>query len=300
MTKFLFIYNPVAGHFSLQNLDYVIEYFQQRNTLIIPYRTTKDNQALVKFFQEIQPDGVLIAGGDGTLSQVIQILMRHQIKVPAAVLPFGTSNDFAASLGIYNEKKNLEKYFDRIIFEQKTQWIDVGKATKDEDETYFINVASAGMFTSIAHEVDPEEKHRFGKFAYYAHGLTEISNLHSMKLTIRTEKDSYDVDAFFFIITNSNTAGGLDNIVPMAKIDDGYFDLIAVQKCSIKQFLILTQKVLSRKLDFTEEKLFHIQAQNFQIIPKESFVIESDLDGEKGLNLPLTIQVMTKALEFFI
>ena len=147
MKKFVLIYNPVSGKAAFKSrLDNILEAFQQRDCMLIIYRTKKDNSGLGDFIREADPDGLLAAGGDGTLHEVVNLLMREHIELPVAILPSGTSNDFATYLGVDADQ---EAYFDHIAA-GRTRKVDLGLVGSE----YFVNVASAGMVTSIAHEVD--------------------------------------------------------------------------------------------------------------------------------------------------
>ena len=77
MKKFVLIYNPVSGKAAFKSrLDNILEAFQQRDCMLIIYRTKKDNSGLGDFIREADPDGLLAAGGDGTLHEVVNLLMR--------------------------------------------------------------------------------------------------------------------------------------------------------------------------------------------------------------------------------
>ena len=96
------IYNPVSGHALFKGkLDGLIELFQQHEIMLCPYRTCgkgKDN--IGHFLREIRPNGVIAAGGDGTVHTVVNAMLEADMDVPLGILGSGTSNDFATYLGI--------------------------------------------------------------------------------------------------------------------------------------------------------------------------------------------------------
>ena len=142
MREFILFYNPVSGHAAFKKkLDWMIDAFQKRNMILIPYRTQKEgNQDFIEFVREIQPEGLVAAGGDGTVHEMVNLMMHHDLNLPLAIVGSGTSNDFATYLHI---NEDMERYFDRIAA-GTTRRIDLGRVGK----TYFINVASAGSMTS--------------------------------------------------------------------------------------------------------------------------------------------------------
>ena len=291
MKKILLAYNPVSGNAAFKkNLDEVAEKFQQRNILLTLYRTRAEN-FYAEFIDAVKTsgaEGVIAAGGDGTLHTVINYLMKSKINLPVGILGSGTSNDFATHLEI-----DAENYFN-VIAENKIRPVDLGLVNGRE---YFINVASAGFLTSIAHEVDSAQKNSLGKFAYYIHGLGEIPNFKSVPLKISADGKNFEIEAFLFLVLNSSAVASIKKISNVAKIDDGKLDFLALKKCSPRHLINLTKKILSGNCIDDDENIFYLQAKNFEISSPEKLI--SDLDGEIGDALPLKISTVPKALNFF-
>ena len=292
MKKILLVYNPVSGGANFKkNLDETIEKFQRRNILLTIYRTRADLTA--EEFAEVVKisgaEGVIAAGGDGTLHAVINWLKKSEINLPVGIIGSGTSNDFATYLEI-----DAENYFDAIA-ENKIRPVDLGFVNGKD---YFINVASAGVFTSIAHEVDARQKNSLGKLAYYLHGIGEIPKFKSVPLKISADGKNFEVDAFLFLVLNSSAVAGLKKITAATKIDDGKLDFIALKKCSPRSLINLAQKIFSGKCIDFDENIFYIQAKTFEINSPEKLI--SDLDGEIGETLPLKIETVPHAINFFV
>ena len=160
MKKFLLAYNPVSGDAMFKKkLDDIINRFQSRDCIVIPYRTKKESYDpfFAACIHELNADGVIAAGGDGTLHKIINMMLKENLDIPVGIIPSGTSNDFASYLVI---EDNFDQYIENICV-GKAQYVDVGSV----GDEYFINVASAGMMTSVAHEVDTRLKNTFGKLA---------------------------------------------------------------------------------------------------------------------------------------
>ncbi|MBR0285365.1 MAG: acylglycerol kinase family protein, partial [Selenomonadaceae bacterium] len=113
MRRLALAYNPVSGNATFKNrLDEMIEAFQRRGILLYLYRTKKDgNGELVDFLREARAEGVLAAGGDGTLHEVVNLVVKEGLDIPVGIIGSGTSNDFATYLNI---NENMEAYFDCI------------------------------------------------------------------------------------------------------------------------------------------------------------------------------------------
>ena len=291
MRKFVLFYNPVSGSAAFKGkLDMMVEAFQRRGALLIPYRTKAGgNEGLIDFVKEVQPDGIIAAGGDGTVHEAANLIMKGRLDLPLGIIGSGTSNDFATYLGI---NEDLESYFD-IIVEGKTRRCDLGLV----GEEYFINVASAGMMTSIAHEVAPSLKNALGKNAYYLKGLGELAKFRSWKLKVTADGESHEVEAYLFIIINSSAVGSMKNVAEGVEVDDGRLDFLAVRKVGVPQLMAVAKDLIAGKPVSEKDAVLHLQAQSFIVSTEEA--LESDLDGEVGPMLPLTVATVAKAIEVY-
>lgn len=291
MKRFVLVYNPVSGHAALRSrLDFMIDAFEKRGCMLIPYRTRLYDTQMADFIREADPVGVLAAGGDGTLKEVVNVLVKNRLDLPIAIIGSGTSNDFVSHLGA---NENIEAYFDRIVV-GKTMASDIGYL----GDEYFVNVASAGMLTSVAHKVNARLKHAMGKAAYYLRGIGELPRFHTLQLHIEADGEVYEAAAYFFVIVNSKVAGGIKNAAPLAKIDDGKLDMVVVRQCSLPDFVTLAAAVISGKMNVSDKNILYIQASSFKVSADEE--AESDLDGERGPLLPLTIKTIPQAIRLFI
>ncbi|MCR5833577.1 MAG: YegS/Rv2252/BmrU family lipid kinase [Selenomonadaceae bacterium] len=290
MKKILLVYNPVSGHAAFKNhLDTVIEKFQRRGILLSVYRTNAEgNYDFAECVRKSDVQGVIAAGGDGTLHAVINWLKKNSLDLPVGVIGSGTSNDFAVHLEL-----NEENYFD-IVAEGRTRPIDLGLVNGKE---YFVNVTSAGVFTSIAHEVNARLKNFLGKSAYYLRGIGELTNFKTVPINILADGKNFSVDAFLFLIINSPSVAGFKKISAVAQIDDGKLDLLAVKKSSPRALMTLAKKILAGEVVQDDECILSIQAQTFEI--SSSAELTSDSDGEAGDKLPLQVDTIKHAINFF-
>ena len=293
MKKILLAYNPVSGSAVFRKkLDKIIESLQRRKILPVIYRTRAENSA-EEFFECVKisdVQGILAAGGDGTLHRVVNWIKNFEINLPVGIIGSGTSNDFATHLKIFD----IEKYFDAVA-ENKIRPIDLGLVKGGE---FFINVASAGVFTSIAHEVDSRQKNALGKIAYYLRGIGELPHFKTVELEVKADEKIFQLDAFLFLVLNSPAVAGMKKITDAAKIDDGKLDFLALKKCSPRKLFTLTQKLFAGKCVNSDPNIFYLQAKNFEI--KSSANLISDLDGEVGETLPIKIETIPKAINFFV
>ena len=288
MKKIVLVYNPVSGKAKFKrSLDNIIGKLQRRGCMVSPYRTTPENKELAEFVRQAAPEGSIVAGGDGTVHEVVNLVMHEGFDVPVGIIGSGTSNDFATYLRL-----DTKAYFDRIA-QGKVMEVDLGKV----GDEYFINVASAGMVTSIAHEVDTKLKNTFGKLAYYVQGLKTLPQFKALDITIRTEDEEIREKAFLFLIVNSSVVASFKNAARQASVQDGKLDLLLVKQCNIAELMTLTAELLAGKDVTGRKEVIYRQAASFQVSCDTQLV--SDLDGELGPELPLKIETIPKALKLF-
>lgn len=291
MKKLILVYNPVSGDALFKyKLDDIFAQFLENDCIIIPYRTRKDNEkSFIDFLHSVDVEGIVISGGDGTVHEIINLMIRHDVNLPIGIIASGTSNDFASFLGI---NEDIDAYI-RAIARGKVMPIDIGQI----GEKYFINVASAGVLTSVAHKVDAGLKNAIGKMAYYLKGLGEIPSFRALDLTIRADNEVLREKVFLFVIINSGTVGSMKNLATNAKINDGKLDMIIVKQCSIPELMALTVELLAGNDITKRNNVTYLQAANIKIESTE--MVESDLDGELGPKLPLEIKTLQGKLNLF-
>ena len=288
MNKIKFIYNPISGSGVIKTkLDHIIERFQRHGITIVPHKLLGKNdiKKVFKEFDQKEFSGIVAAGGDGTLHDVINEIMSKDIKLPLGIIPAGTSNDFASFFGI---PKKLDECID-VIIKQNLQSIDIGKI----NDKYFVNVVAGGILPSIAHKTDKKLKNSMGMLAYYLKAIEEIKNIKPFKIDITIDQQKFSEEIITFLVLNTSVAGGL-RVMPEACIDDGYFNVCLVKNCNIPESAALFIKLL--KGEHTEDKkTICLKGKNIIISSKTK--LEIDIDGEKGHDGPLKIEVLSKALK---
>ena len=287
----MLFYNPVSGHAAFKNkLDWIVEAFQRRGILVVFYRTRREgNEAFIPFVREVNPDGLLVAGGDGTVHEIVNLMMKGSLDLPLGIIGSGTSNDFATYLGVNTD---LEAYLDTIA-SGRTRRVDLGLM----DGTYFINVASGGAMACIAHEVNARIKNSLGKMAYYLKGIGELPKFRYFPLKIEADGAHYELETFLFVIINSPVVGSMKNVANGVAVDDGKLDLLSIGKCSIPKLMSITADLIAGKTVSERENVLHVQAKSFCI--ESGIPVESDIDGECGPMLPLTIETVPRAVAIY-
>ena len=285
-------YNPVSGGGRFKNrLDEVIGHLQEAGLQVLPWRI-RSNQDIADHLPTLDPGGlhtVAAAGGDGTIHGLVNAMMKCGYEVPIAILPEGTANDVAVHLSI----PMLPEEYCRIITDGRLANIDLGKV----NDTYFVNVASAGLLTETAHEVQYRWKNILGRGAYYIKSLEKLQRVHPMRLKMSVDGKKTNMTAAVFLILNGGTAGGFQGLTPESDMNDGLLDFLAIKSLSLPMVTHLLIKFLRGQL-LQDGNTFYCQGRHFTI--ELSSETTTDLDGEIGPSMPWDITVVPSALKIWL
>jgi len=237
MKKVKFIYNPYSGENTIaSDLDKIIMIHQEYEYTIVPYRIGNEYPISDAFFDiDKSYSYVLIAGGDGTIDNVVNEMKKRNIYLPIAIIPAGTANDFANYIGMPHDVYDSCNQ----ILKSNVKNIDIGKI----NDKYFLNVASTGLFTDISQKMDMNLKNTIGKLAYYVKGIEQLPNFRKLKIKVVSEEVLYDGDMYLMLVFNGQTAGNL-KFAYNAKADDGLLDVIIIKAGIMKNILSVFIKML--------------------------------------------------------
>lgn len=289
MRQMRVVYNPLArrGRYVVQ-FDRLAEAAQLRGFCLSLYRLTGQKIDAEQMLLGLTDSSVLVAcGGDGTLQLVANAQVSNDMHIPVGVLPYGTSNDFADSLGLSTDLSKLIEYIDC----DNVGLVDLGQA----GATCFINVFSAGQIIKASHEVERAYKDSLGMLAYYLHTVGQLPGLTSFPLNLKGDI-SEDFDCLLLIIINSTNAGGFKNIAPDADVKDGKLNVIAVKECSFPEMASIFFRVL-RGEHRNHPAVLCATIEQLEIGGPND--VSTDTDGEKAAQLPLAIRVLPRRLPIF-
>ncbi len=286
-----FIYNPASGDGRFGHaLDQIVSIYQKRGYTLIPYRLTFDKNEPEELVDGIENfcHHLLIAGGDGTINYVVNILQTKSIKTPIAVLPAGTANDFASLLGV---PLSIPAAC-RAILSGELREIDLARA----NDLYFVNVFSCGLFTDVSQKTPTRLKHTFGKFAYYFSGMQEFPNFKKLQITVTSKgKEIYSGSSLLFFVFNGQTAGNL-KIARLADIEDGLLDLLVMRDDNIVENIRTVTHFLRLSAPKAYPKgVFHFQGDEMVISSRGNE--STDIDGQPGPSFPIRITCLPGALK---
>ena len=232
---------------------------------------------------------IVVAGGDGTMNEVVNALGRDKNKPKIMYFPTGTVNDFGASLKIpHNFDKQLQ-----LLKKHNVEIVDSGQI----NDKFFNYVCAFGPFTRASYTTSHSEKNRFGKLAYYRRIIDEIPTLaQSYYLDVIVDGERINGYFTYAFIINSTSVGGFKHFMRNDRIDDGYFNLVLVSKTSGKVVRKgIAHLIQGMKDNFNDDDYIFKKFKKLQIITKDK--IQWTLDGEKGPVGSIEVEVIKHNLE---
>lgn len=164
-------------------------------------------------------DCVVIGGGDGTINTAIPALLDSGL--PLGILPLGTANDLAHTLGIGDDPLAAA----RIIVAGRTRTLDLGEANGH----LFLNVASIGLGAELADAVPTAMKRRWGTLAYAAAAFWRLARARRFSATLVHDGRTERIRTLHIAIGNGGRHGGGLIVSAAAEPDDGLLHLCSLE-----------------------------------------------------------------------
>lgn len=228
-------------------------------------------------------DLVIVGGGDGTLNAAAAGLVETQL--PLGIIPLGTANDLARTLGIPVSISEACK----IIATGRNLPIDLGWV----NGKYFFNVASLGLSTQITQRLTKEAKKRWGILAYAATALQVLWQTRPFRAEIRLHGESVQVKAVQISVGNGRFYGGGTPIAKDATIDDQQLDLYSLEIQYWWQIIPILP-AMSRGHQATWPSVIAREAQEIEVSTRHPQPINTD--GEITTQTPAHFRVISQAL----
>lgn len=198
---------------------------------------------------------VIACGGDGTVSEVMNGLMRlpHDQRPALGIVPLGSANDFATSVGLPLEPDAALA----AAMKLGSHPIDVIRVTaKAEDESaisYYVNMTTGGFGAEITSSTPKTLKRMLGGGAYSLMGALKAWRHRSYRGTLHWDGKEEQASLLLLALGNGRQSGGGQVLAPRAKLDDGRLDVLLVK--DFKSVMELT-KLLAELQNFPSDGRF--------------------------------------------
>jgi len=285
----LLIINPKARQGAEAQLDAGLERLQQAGIHVERLNSQSPDESRQAVLQrKAQIDLVIIGGGDGTISSMASTL--HECALPLGLLPLGTANDLARSLGVSDD---LSEAFETIAL-GRCQRIDLGVVNGH----YFFNVAHLGLGVKVTEELTDEVKKQWGVLSYLKALMAALARVKQFKAKISADGVRYRQRSIQMAIGNGRYYGGGNVIDDKTHIDDGKLSLYSLRPQTLWELLTLAP-LLRDGRQHQHKRVFNVQAEQIEIATgRKSMAIHAD--GEPVTHTPAHFSVLSQALEVLV
>ena len=231
-------------------------------------------------------DCAVVGGGDGTLNAAAFGVI--ETGLPLGILPMGTANDLARTLGIPFDLDGAV----RVIAQGKTRRIDLGIVNGQP----FFNVASLGLSAELAQKLTRDIKRRFGRLGYALVALKVLAQARPFRATITSDTESVRVRTLQIAVGNGRFYGGGNAVQRDAAIDDEHLDLYSLE---LKRAWKLA--LMARSFRYGEhgawDEVRAVRAKEFDIRTRRPRPINAD--GEIVTYTPAHFSIKPSAVTVF-
>ncbi len=294
--KYLLLFNPHAANGRALKLLPDLKAKTERMGMEVEWVQTESRghaQTLAARADFSQYKGIISAGGDGTLFEVINGYFANPSaeRIPIGVLPVGTGNAFVRDLDL--KISDWEKALD-IIHSGFTKAIDVGHFTSKGEAFYFLNILGLGFVSDVSETA--QKLKVFGNTAYTLGVFYQLTFLKTHKLILEADGKRLERDNIFVEISNTRYTGTSFLMAPNAKNDDGLLDVTLLNKKSRLGIL----KIFPSIFDGT-----HVQKEGIETFRAKKIHIETKPekvltpDGEVLGHTPIEVECLPRAVEIF-
>ena len=244
---------------------------------------------------------IICMGGDGSLNEVINGIMSASADnlndIRIGLLPYGTGNDFARTMGITHKIESLKAW----IKEDSYRLIDLGWAeyydgNGQQLKRYFVNITDVGIGGAIAQRLANSSKFWGSTITYQKAILAALLTYKNQPVNVNANSFNYESEVMSLIVANGKFFGGGMSIAPDALPDDNLFSVVIVGKISIFEYLMNLGRIKkSQKIEHPDVKYLSASELSIESLSR---ALPIDMDGEFAGYTPLKLKVVPAAIKF--
>lgn len=227
-------------------------------------------------------DLIVAAGGDGTIGEVIGGITESGYKPLLSILPAGTVNDYARTLGIPLDLKDTVR---GLSEKQRIIEADVIRYN-DQYAGYLI---ALGDFMESFTRVKSETKNRFGSLAYLYNGIQALITMKPYDIRITMGDEEITERSLLTIVANSSSVGSFESLLPEASLDDGFLHILNITESSPAEILEIIWLTVRGRIS-EHKNVRYIKTGRLKIEADRLSVM--DVDGDPHPFEPLDISLL--------
>lgn len=292
------IYNPSSGReLVIRELPEILNVYEEAGYETSAFQTTPEPLSAQKEAARCCEQGfdlIVAAGGDGTIHEVINGIAEKDYRPTLAIIPAGTTNDYARVLHIPRDDFVQAA---KLIEKKESVFMDVGKVIVEQKQKYFMNIGALGNIVGLTFEVAPQLKTVFGYLAYVIKGAELLPQIRPVPVRVEYEGGYYAGNATLVFVALSNSVGGFENVVPNKVLGDGKFSLIIVKPSSVLEMMQLATRILTDGSHLESPNVISVETDFVNIDVADETQLMINLDGEYGGDAPVRFENLKHHVE---
>jgi YegS/Rv2252/BmrU family lipid kinase len=286
--RLLVIYNPTSGRGRQQHMARVFEALRNEGARVELQETTQagDAERIAGAVSRQEADVVVVAGGDGTVNEVINGLMSGgQEALPAlGLIPIGTTNVLARDLRIPAQAEALA----RLLAHGPAQTIYVGRS----NGRFFSLMCGVGLDARVVDRTSLRLKRKIGKLAYVLQGLRELAAYVPRRYRVRID-DSTTFEASSVVVAKSRFYGGEFQLAPEASLRKSELQVCLFQRDGRWSALLYILGMATRQI---------ARMPGYKTVPASKVLVTehdgdpAQLDGDSRGRVPLHVDLCERPL----
>ncbi|AUX41767.1 hypothetical protein SOCE26_031900 [Sorangium cellulosum] len=247
---------------------------------------------------EAGADLVVAAGGDGTINEIVQGLGPYRDRARLALLPLGTGNDLARTLGVPLDPAEAFALLDEDHVEAQTRKLDLVHVESAGQTRYCLNVAAGGFSGQVDEALTDDMKATWGPLAYLRSAMKVLPDLTGYQTTIAWDDQEFErVEALNVIVANGRTCAGGMRVASRASMEDGLLDVVIVRYASLLDLAAVAARLLAGTY-LSSDEVMHRRASRVRIAAKPGMWF--NVDGELLSNAPISFSVEPRAIRVLV
>lgn len=234
-------------------------------------------------------DLVVACGGDGTLHEVVNGVMKEDKSPVLAGLPYGTGNDFLSALGIEGGPRQFGRWLDT-----SPRQIDLGRV----GDHYFLNMMTVGVGAEVTAEASQPMKSAVGSLAYFLRAIPAALQRETFDVSVESPDLQWEGESAFLFVGNGPQAGGGWRLCPAAMLDDGLLDLVLVPEMPWTEILGGVRELVDAEQPGDYGGILYRQSDRLEL--RFAQEVPMNLDGEPRPARELDVVVEPGAIRFLV
>lgn len=286
--KLLLVINPVSGTIDDkgETVALIKEKLEGQQIQLKVWETTgeEDQAKIRRLIQEEQFEAILIGGGDGTIKMVVEAVLDADHAV--GIIPLGSANGLATSLGIPSMEDAIE-----AILNRKEIKMDAIKINGELS----LHLSDFGFNASLIKKF--EDGGERGMLSYFKSSVAQLFDVQPYRFELTMDGKVEQIEAKMLVIANGNKYGTGALINPVGRMNDGLFEIIALDPVGIEDLVLISIALFRGNLnEMATVRTWQGSKAEIRNLDGADFQIDGELLGKVDT---VAVEVLDKPIRFY-